>query len=368
MPNLLLCMTPKVGLNTWKKIGSLNRELRPYMEYVRKGWNVKILAFDKGAVPKLPEGIEAVRFPHYQLLLFLPWLHNKLGKWADVIKTNQSAHAYFYVRAARHWKKPILLRCGYVLGEFFETTRGLTPGVKFYQWLESYAFQKATHCQVPTKGLSGWVQKKFNVSENKILVLPNYVDTEIFKPIERIRKKDKSVISIGRLVTIKKFDLLINACAEIPGCELTIIGEGPEKAILQQLAKEHGLRLTLPGNIPNESLPKIIQEHSVFAITSEREGHPKALIEAMSCKMPCIGTDAIGIRDVIDHGENGWLIDPTPNALREGIATLFEGSELRNRLSENARGAVLKKYNFEDCFSREYDLVQSIIGKREFAA
>lgn len=356
-------MTPRVGLSTWKEIGSLDRELRPYIECVRKGWKVRILTFDKGEVPKLPEGIEAVRFPHYQLLLFLPWLYKGLGKWADVVKTNQSAHAYLYVRAARHWNRPILLRCGYVLGEFFETTRGLTPGVKFYQWLESYAFRNATHCQVPTKELSDWVQKKYNIREVKISVVPNYVDTETFKPIGSVHKKEKSVISIGRLITIKRFDLLINACAEIPECELTIIGEGPEKERLRQLAKEHSLMLTLPGNVPNVSLPKIIQEHSVFATTSEWEGHPKALIEAMSCRMPCIGTDSIGIRDVIEHGENGWLVAPTQNALREGIAALFKGPELRNKLSENARETVLKEYNFEDCFSKEYGLVQSIMGK-----
>ena len=53
-------MTPGVGLKIWENIGSLNRELRPYREYVKRGWTVKILTFDKDLIPGLPEGIEAI--------------------------------------------------------------------------------------------------------------------------------------------------------------------------------------------------------------------------------------------------------------------------------------------------------------------
>lgn len=80
MPNLLFCMTPGVGLNAWKSIGSLNRELKPYVEYVRRGWKVKILTFDKGEIPKLPDGIETVCMPNHRWLWFLPWTHKKLGE------------------------------------------------------------------------------------------------------------------------------------------------------------------------------------------------------------------------------------------------------------------------------------------------
>lgn len=78
VPNLLLCMTPGIGLNTWKGIGSLKRELSTYVEYVRRGWKVRILTFDKGKIPDLPEGIKAVRFPHRCLLFLLSWENGKV--------------------------------------------------------------------------------------------------------------------------------------------------------------------------------------------------------------------------------------------------------------------------------------------------
>lgn len=194
-------MTPGVGLNKWRSIGSLNRELKTYVEYVRRGWNVTILTFDSGEIPDLPKGINAVRFPHRSLLFLLPWLYKKLGRWADVIKTNQSNMAFLYTRAARYWKKPVLLRCGYVHGEYLESNIGLTPGVRLYQYLESGAFKHAAHCQVPTVELLEWVKKRYNIPVERITRIPNFVDVDVFRPAVEV-KKIKSIISVGSLTLL----------------------------------------------------------------------------------------------------------------------------------------------------------------------
>jgi glycosyltransferase involved in cell wall biosynthesis len=360
VPNLLLCMTPGIGLNTWEGIGSLKRELSIYVEYVQRGWNVKILTFDNGKIPDLPEGIEAVRFPHRCLLFILPWTHRELGKWADVIKTNQSVHAYLYTKAARYWKTPILLRCGYVHGEYLETTVGFKSRVKFYQCLEAKAFQEATHCQVPTETLSRWVHKRYFVPENKIAVVPNSVDIDMFRPVAGRRYK-RSIIAVGRLVPVKRYDLLINACADIPECRLTIVGEGPERQYLENLAKERKLALNLTGNLPNEELPQVLQEQQIFAITSSWEGHPKALIEAMACGMPCLCVDDIGIRNIIVNSRNGWLVKASHSHLVNGISELLGNRALRENLSRGARDFVLERYGFDTCFSSEHDLISSLM-------
>ena len=353
-------MTPSVGLNTWKSIGSLNRELRPYVEYVRRGWKVKILTFDVNKIPELPEGIETVRFPHHYLLWLLPWTYRELGSWADIVKTNQSLGAYFYIRAARYWNKPILLRCGYVHGEALETGEGLTLKTKIYQKNESMAFRDATLCQVPTMELSKWVQERYNINEGTISVVPNFVDTDIFKPLQGIQKKDKSIMSIGNLSPVKQFDLLIKACAGIPGCTLTIVGGGPKRQYLATLAKELGVDLNLPGNLPNEELPGILQQHQVFAITSIREGHPKALLEAMACGMPCVGVDAIGIQNVLKHGENGWLVKPTVQDITYGMNLILRDFLLAEFLGRNAHRFVKDNFSFKRCFDLEYTTIQKV--------
>lgn len=351
-------MTPGVGLNTWERIGSINRELKPYVEYVKKGWNVKILTFDKKKIPELPKGIEADRYPHYRLLWLLPWLEGKLGKWADIIKTNQSSKAYFYTKAATHWKKPILLRCGYVYGEYLETTLGLTQKVISYQRLEAKAFNEATHCEVPTEALSEWIQRKYNIPKHKITVIPNFVDTDIFKPLEGIKKKERSIISVGRLNPVKQFDLLIKACAAVPGVLLTIVGEGPERSSLENLAEERGVTLRMPGNLPNEDIPKILQEHEIFAITSQCEGHPKSLLEAMACGCVCLGVDAPGIRNNITHMENGLICSSTVESISNAIKDLLQDDSFTNNLKENARIHAVNNYSFDKIFEKEFAVVE----------
>lgn len=354
-------MTPGVGLGTWEKIGSLQRELKPYEEYARRGWKVKILTFDKNRIPDLPKGIEAVRFPDRKLLWLLPFIQRKLGAWADIIKTNQSVHAYFYTRAARHWRKPILLRCGYVHGEFLETTGESAPKVRLYQFLEKRAFRSADHSEVPTADLHRWVTNKYNVSNNKMSVVPNFVNTDIFRPFSEVIKKSNSVVSVGRLNKVKNYDLLIKACSEIPDCSLTIIGEGPERQNLADLAKELNENLDLPGNVPQETLSRLIQEHTVFATASSWEGHPKALIEAMASGMPCLGVDAPGIRGVINHGENGFMVKSLLTSLEEGLKELLQNPELRSKLSQEARKYVESRFSFDECFSKEYNIVQKLL-------
>jgi len=356
-------MTPGGGFDAWQRIGSFERELKPYVAYTRQGWRVKILTFDRGALPRLPEGIEAVRFPHYRLLPLLPWLFRKLGAWADVIKTNQSYRAGVYTRAAQIWRAPILLRCGYVYGEYLETTEGLTPAVRRYQQREARAFRAADHCQVPTDALAAWIQRRYRLDPARIAVIPNFVETDLFTPLSDVPRQPRAVISVGRLAPVKRFDWLIRACAAIPSCTLTLVGDGPEHAALQQLAAALNLRLHLPGNVPHAALPRILQQHQVFAITSQREGHPKSLIEAMACGLPCVGVNADGIRNVLEHGATGWLVEPAVDAIRDGIAAVLGSQVVGARLGAAAREFAIARFQFDTAMTNEIALCTKLAGQ-----
>jgi len=362
MPNLLVCMTPGVGLRTWKEIGNINRELMPYREYVRKGWKVKLLTYDADDFPQRYEDFEIVRIPYRKTYLFaLPWLAREAGRWADLIKTNQSTSAHYYTAAANSWKKPILLRCGYVHGESLEITQGRTRKTLRYQRKEARAFRAATHCQVPTAELAAWVRTNYAVNAEKISVVPNFVDTDIFRPGDVGDDNFFSVISVGRLSPVKRFDLLIEACSGIENCRLTIVGEGAERERLLALAREKKVCLELPGNIPNEQLPALLTQHRVFALASSWEGHPKALIEAMACGIACVGTDSPGVINVIEPGKNGILPAGTPGELGAAIRLLLENSEKRKLMGDEARKFVENNYAFQIVIDRELKIAEGLL-------
>ena len=119
-------------------------------------------------------------------------------------------------------------------------------------------------------------------------------------------KKKKSICFVGRLSEQKNLFSLVEATVGTQ-CTLTIIGSGNQKEDLEKYAKEKGIKAEFIGNIPNNELPKILNQYEIFLLPSLYEGMPKALLEAMACGLPCIGTYVEGIREIIKHKENGYL-------------------------------------------------------------
>ena len=95
------------------------------------------------------------------------------------------------------------------------------------------------------------------------------------------------------------------------------------------------------------------------------EGHPKTLIEAMACGAAVLATDVSGIRQVVRHGQTGWLTATDAAALREGIVTLLGDAALRERLGRQARRFVLEHYALDRIVAREYELYVNLLSGKE---
>jgi glycosyltransferase involved in cell wall biosynthesis len=293
----------------------------------------------------------------------LPWYLNQAIRNADVIKTNQSAGAWWYVLAARLLHKPILLRCGYVVGESLETTEGRTWRGRHYELWEGWAFRNASFCQVPTEALRQWVCSRYRVDESRIGVVPNFIDTSIFFPANGTKKLPRSVIYVGNITRVKNLSLLVQACARAGASQLTLVGDGSEAEHIARLGEQLQVRVLIKGRVPNNLLPDILQKHEVYAQTSIREGHPKAFLEAMACGMPCVGTRVPGLQDAVEHGATGLLADPEVDAVAESLQSLFSDSVLRHRLGVSAARSVHERFSFEKIFEKEYAYVNRLLGR-----
>lgn len=362
MPNLLFFLTPGNCLNTWRKIGSLERELMPYRAYFRRGWKVTIGTFDRRQDAFAESnGFDLAYCPHPRLLCTLPWHSNQVIRNADVIKTNQSAGAWWYVLAARLIRKPILLRSGYVVGALLETTEGRTRRARHYELWEGWAFRHASFCQVSTAALRQWVCARYQLDERRVGVVPNFVDTRIFAPQDKMVKLPRSVVYVGNISKIKNISLLVEACAKAGADLLTLIGDGPEAQPIARLAEQLKVRLLIKGRVPNNLLPAILLQHEVYAQTSLFEGHPKAFLEAMACGMPCVGTRVPGLQEAVAHEATGLLAEPTVEAVSEDLQRLFSDRDLRHSLGTNAARSIQERFSFEMVFAKEYANVNRIL-------
>ena len=151
--------------------------------------------------------------------------------------------------------------------------------------------------------------------------------------------KENYIVSVGRLEKQKNQLMLINAYSNgiDRDYKLIIYGEGPYRKVLEDRISELKLNdfVLLPGSA--ENILEKIKTASLFVLTSNYEGMPNALAEAMCIGLPVISTKVSGASDLIDENENGILIDLNDeDGLIDNIKKLINDNKLREKLSKNA--------------------------------
>ena len=175
----------------------------------------------------------------------------------------------------------------------------------------------------------------------KISVIPNPIQTPPSESYEGELQRP-CIVSHGRLVSQKRFDRLIlafSALAErFPDWSVSIFGEGPERESLEQIIASCGLndRVFLKGY--TSSPYAVLQNADLYVMSSDFEGFPLALGEAMACGLPVISTDCkTGPSELIQHGENGLLVPTDDNdALEAALEGLLTDASKRRQLAEKA--------------------------------
>lgn len=159
---------------------------------------------------------------------------------------------------------------------------------------------------------------------------------------------NKRVIAVGRLDYQKGFDRLIKAwevvwkSGKYNDWRLDIFGQGEWKDMLQRMIDEKGLNGSAFINKPTKNIGREYSESAMLVMSSNYEGFPMVMIEAMACGLPVVAFDfKCGPKDIISEGENGLIIrNGDIKALAEGMMRLMGDGECRKRMSQNARKIV----------------------------
>lgn len=209
---------------------------------------------------------------------------------------------------------------------------------KSYQKLYKLLADRADMCVCQTNVIADWYRKIID-KETKIKVIPNSINSSILETPKGDRSK-KEIVTMARLSPQKNQRMLIEAFAEIekayPDYTLYIYGEGPLRDELTTLVERMGLerKVTFPGFTKN--VIGVLSTASMFVMTSDHEGMPNALAEAMAMGIPCISTDCGGggARELIDNGKNGILIPcRDKDALVAAMKTLLQDESKANSIS-----------------------------------
>lgn len=368
-PRVALFLSRNTPLARWDRLGVLARETALYRHL---GGQVAYSLVTSGGAG---EQAYAARLGELQILanrwglsanvysLLAPWLHRAALRQVDLFKTNQLDGAWTAVFAARLHHKPLIVRAGYLWAENFARERGSGAKTRLISALQTWTLRTATHLVVTTAAMKAHYVAQYRLPSARITVIPNYVDTQQFAPDPFVQKENGRLVFVGRLNAVKNLDLLMTALSGVPGTHLLLIGQGEEQPRLAELAQRLGVAVTFAGQLPHDQLPAALNRAALFVLPSRFEGHPKALIEAMACGTAVLGADVEGIRDVIQHGETGWLCPPTVAGLRQAIQTLITDVELRQRLGENGRQFAVENYSLDQIAQKEFALYQQILNE-----
>jgi glycosyltransferase involved in cell wall biosynthesis len=387
--NLLLTFTVDTSLKSWNKIGILSREILLYTKLSQKNVRISFLTYgDKSDLDYSKELADIKIIPcnrfvrskisllKYFKTLMLSLRLKELFSNADIIKTNQTLGGLVGGIAKIIYRKKFIVRGGYER-LFNYMVKAKKKGIKnYFKYLINYlwiylhefiVYKLADSIILTNYPDISFIVKAFKLKRkkknNKIHHIYNYIDTNHFKPLN-LPIKENSVLYVGRLTYGKNLFNLIRAFKDLDGFSLDIVGTGPLEYDLRITARELGVKVNFYGLVSNELLPEIINQYQIFILPSYFEGNPKALLEAMSCGITCIGSDIKGINNVISHNVNGYLCKLDSDSIKEAINLVHQNKKLREIMGKNARDYVIINCDLDTIAQKEYSLYQNILKKK----
>jgi len=375
--NVGLIFSYNSSLDLWKKNGSISREIKPYI-LLSKNCKIKykFLTYDKLLKKKNIFKKHFIDiFPVYSkfkyfnnkiirfLLSFIyPFFIKKYFKDIDVIKTNQMWGSWVGVILKFLLKKPLIIRCGYeIYRNELILNKNITKKI-FYKYLSKLTYFYADQILVTTTSIRNFIINNFNISKSKILIQKNWIDTNKFKPSF---SNNNLCIYVGRLSEEKNLIDLLNI---IKGTKLklNIYGEGPQKKYLQENIGLNNKQIYMHGTIQNDKLPSVMRKHKIFFLISKYEGQPKSLLEAMSCGLIVIGKNSLGIKDIIRHKKNGYLLKSDYSNLKEISNLIFCKKKNNLKLRNQARKYVLKNHSLHKFLKIENNVYKKVLNVNNF--
>lgn len=195
------------------------------------------------------------------------------------------------------------------------------------------------------------------IDENNVIVVPNGVDTEKFKPAgkENARKLlnlplDKNIILfVGALRSIKGVDYLIEAAKNFvdSNTELYLVGrdDGLKKS-LKKMAQDFKITdfIKFIGPVNHEDIPLWVSASDILVLPSLSEGRPNVVLEAFACEVPVVATDVGGIPELIINGETGYLVPAkNPLELSEKVNKLLGDENQREKMGKCGRKSIIQR-------------------------
>lgn len=342
--------------------------------YVTRGYTVDVVTMSYRGLAKFEtvDGVNVFRVPSLRSKKEICRLHEMLSY---VISATRFLHKRLkhvhYDISHSHFLIPtgiISLWAKKKFGlEYIITAHGSdVPGYNPDRFTVSHMFTKpilnavcanAKAIIAPSHFLRELILKSVTGIENKLLLIPNGIDSNTFLP----RKKQNIIVSTGRLLPRKGFQYLIEAVSgEDIGYEVHICGDGPMMPRLREMAKLSKTKIVFHGwlNSDSEEYKDLLGSAAIYCLCSLRENSSVALLEGMSAGCAVVTTNVSGCKETI--GDAGVMVPPQDaRALTTALTGLINNPSARAAYQHKARDRAIKCFDWNEISNRHDRLLAS---------
>lgn len=300
------------------------------------------------------------------------------GQTQSIAKGNPIQRVAAVINAARKFR-PHFIQSTHFFSSFYAGLAGRFTGIPSIGAIRGDFHHDMAKVGAPSQLLirlpSALLANSYNARSNalvmglrpeRVQVLQNVIDLQEFDLLRTksqngmvFQNNDQVVcraITVARLVPVKRLERFLHALAltrqQVSGLQGVIVGSGPEEIGLRELAHKLGLQPDAPnaGVIflgERRDVPHLLNQADMYVLTSDREGFPNVILEAMAASLPVISTPAGDTPKLVVEGETGFII-PTEDVLSLSVrmVVLAQSKVLRAKLGAAGRQRVERNYEY----------------------
>lgn len=362
---VLLIFTYNTSLEDWENAGFIEREARYYKHFYDEH-NVDFIFLTYGKEKDLTiaknyflnevipiyNNFKKSKYKTLNILksLIFPIYINKLNLDFDIIKTNQLNGSWVAIILSLITKKPLIVRTGFDLFTFKTKESKNILLTKFFYYLTKISLQfSSKYFSTSNTDIENLV-RLFPKYKQKIVYMPNWVDDYPKNPNNL--NKSRKIITVGRLEPQKNFEEMIRSLRN-SNYKLDIVGSGSLEDKLKQLAKEQNFEINFIGKIKYYELMNKLKNYLFFLSTSNYEGNPKAILEAMNSGCIVLAKSTPNIKEIIEHDVNGLIYDNLDNLIKILNDTSSDKKKIK-RISDEAYNSVQNNNKLSKLAALEY--------------
>jgi glycosyltransferase involved in cell wall biosynthesis len=325
--------------------------------------------------------------PSYEFILFFYLLYSCIKNRPEVLYLRQNSFPFFPIALCKILNIHSIVEVnGLVMDELSVSPDSKSFAYRVFSFLalrsERFNYKYCDRIVSVTDKLKDELVKLYSVPEEKVIVINNGANTDIFKPLDQEKSREKLkldnskkyVCFVGHLAAWQGVEFLIYSAPyilkECPDVRFLVVGDGVMKEKLLKIASETGVtdKFTFTGRIPYENVPVYINAADVCVAPFIKDRNSKIGLSALktyeylACGKPIVASDIPGVKDLIDLSGGGISVpSENPEELARAVIELISDQKMQNIMGEQGRKYVIENHSWDGVAKKILGICHEII-------